>query len=190
MLSLTARRLIRNPRYLPTGALYARQSSTNVAVDESAIDAIGPDQLAKEFDDSKIRSELAKLRQTEAELMAQLDKPSVSIDWDKFSENIKFPGLIDELKQIYESTEPPNVDEEKAKAAAQIESVFNPIIEQYDTLAKEAEEDTLKLEKEMEEINFMRDNIKDMPIDEFLKKYPSVKKSVEDDIANNKWFVD
>lgn len=184
------RTLTRGHYHLNRCNLSVRHLSGAIPGAEKSIDVVAPEQFLSDLDDASVRSELGKLRQTESELMSQIEASPVSIDWDHWKDTIRYPGLVDEVKQIFDEIKTPDLEEEKKEADAHIESVFNPIIEHYDQLVKEAEEETQRIKKELEETEFIRDNIETLSAEEFLKKHPSMKKSIEDDIANNKWFVE
>ncbi|PXF48543.1 ATP synthase subunit d, mitochondrial [Gracilariopsis chorda] len=167
----------------------ARRSYAAATTKENEIQSFDPSQWFPQFSDTAVRSELSKIRDIESELMQALDVKEVPIDWEQWNIQIKYPGLVDELKSLYEATPVPDIAETKKAIDDEIEAVFQPIIEEFSKMAKEAEAETAELEKRCEEITYLRDNIANLTVDEFLDKYPAVKKSIEDDIANNRWFV-
>lgn len=167
----------------------ARRSFAAAAATENEIQSFDPNQWFPQFSDSAVRSELSKIRDIESELMQALEVKEIPIDWDHWNTQIKYPGLVDELKSLYENTPVPDVTETRKAIDEQIDSVFQPIIDGFSKMAKEAEEETARLEKRCEEVTYLRDNLTELTVDEFLDKYPAVKKSIEDDIANNRWFV-
>lgn len=158
-------------------------------------DALSPnvddrEAILKDFDEPAIRSELNKLREVENDIKSALDSRTTPIDWDSWRKEIAYPDFVDEVKEIYDSVPPLDVEEHKEKARKKVDEVFDPIISQYEALSKEAEAETIELEKKMDEVTFLRDNIQNLSVEEFLEKYPAVRKSLEDDIKNNRWFVD
>lgn len=163
----------------------AASNAGNVVTTTSEHDAILAD-----FDNAGIRTELNKLRELETDLMSTLDEKTVPIDWDHWKNEISYPNLVEEVKQIYDDIPPVDIDQHLELAKKKVDEVFDPIIAEYEQVAKESEASAAALEKEIEKATFMRDNIKDLSVEEFLEKYPSFKKSVEDDILNNRWFVD
>lgn len=183
MLSIVARRLARSSQGYYGIAF--RQMST-AAIEE----AKSPEQLIESYDDAEVRTELSKLRDAESDLMSQIKTSDVTIDWDSWKKDIKYPNLIDDMKKEYEAASTPSIEDDKTAMLKQVDSLFDPIIEQYDTMAKDAEEETLKLEEQLKEIQFVKDNIKDLSLEEFFKRYPTVLKSIEDDISQNKWFTE
>lgn len=190
LLPSVLRNLARESHHFSKYALPIRHLSAIAPESEKSFDVVASERFLSDFDDVSVRAELSKLRQAETELMGQVESSAVTIDWDHWKKAIRYPGLVDEVKQIFDEIKTPDLEQEKKEAEAHIESVFNPIIEHYDQLVTEAEEETQKLEKDLGEAEFIRDNIQDLSSEEFLKRNPSLKKSIEDDVANNKWFVE
>lgn len=194
MLSITARFVARANRKLAQqtvcrtmSALTIDKSPKEVALED--LPRLDPAKLFTEVDDTSIRTQLAKLREIENDLASQVALKQEPMDWAHWQSNIQFPGLVDELKKIHESIPVPNIEEEKRRIAKETEETFNPIIEEFAKLAKEAEEEMMTLEKRADDVTYLRDNIRELTVDEFLDKYPTVKASIEEDIANNRWLV-
>lgn len=189
MLSLFARRVaLQQTRsiVLPTATTSAWRNLSTTAVEESK----SPAQLMEQFDSSEVRTELSKLRDAESDLMTQLKATDVTIDWEQWKRDIKYPGLVDELKKEYESGEQHNLEEDQKLMTKELNALFDPIISQYEKMALDAEEDTAHIEKQLEQVEYMRDNIDNMPLDEFFKRYPKIKQSIEKDVVDNKWFIE
>lgn len=185
MLASFSRHLVRGPH----GANRILIRSLAGAAESTDIKRFQPQEWFASFEDPIVRAELNKIREVENDLLQTVSAKTVPIDWSYWAEEIKYPGIVDELKEMHESTPVPDIESEQAKAEEQIESIFNPIIEEFSKLASEAEAETKELEKRAEEVAYLRENIKELSVDEFLEKYPTVKKSIEDDLANNRWFV-
>ena len=185
MLATTARytsRLSRTAsRLAPTRAL----SST--APTESQL--LDPNSVFSEFDAASIRSEVNKLREIENEIYQTVSTPVAAVDWKQWESDIKYPEFVAELKELHDSTPEPDVAEETAKIQKEIEDVFDPIIAKFEKLAEESAQETAELEAEVAKFTDLRENITELPMDEFLDRFPTVKKSIEDDITNNRWFV-
>lgn len=150
---------------------------------------LNPAEFFKGLDDNAVRVQLSKLREIENELVSQMSTKEEPLDWAHWQSDVHFPGLVDELKEIHENIPVPNVEEEKKRLAMETEETFGPIIKEFTRLAEEAEEEMVALEKRAADVTYLRDNVRDLTVDEFLEKYPTVKASIEDDIANNRWFV-
>lgn len=183
--STSARHFVRSqqiaPRFLSATAVSGS--------DNSSIEQFDPSKWFPEVKDLSIRAELNKIREHESEILSLLDQQSDPIDWDKWAQEISYPGLIDEMKKAYDAIPIPNFEEQAKESEAQIEQTFEPIIKKFEQIAKEKEEEIANLEKRIDETTFLRDNIENLTIDEFLEKYPTVKESIEKDIRENKWFV-
>ncbi|KAI0565568.1 ATP synthase D chain (ATP5H) [Gracilaria domingensis] len=163
--------------------------SLAAAASDAEIQQLDPSKFFQEFSDSSVRTALSKMRDIEAELLQAIDVKDTPIEWDQWKAEISYPGLVDELKAAYDASPVPDVEDARRKADEEIQATFKPIIDEFTALAKESEAETAELEKECEELTFLKDNFADMTVDEFLDRYPTVKKSIEEDIANNKWFT-
>lgn len=179
----------------------ARALATNVSTS-----LVAPEKAAKEvsvgeyerFDPSKwlsaesapqVRAELARIRQAEDEAIDAVTGEVPDIDWGMWKKSIAYPGLVDELKAAYESVPVPNFDKERERMQAEVNAAFEPLLAKLAKHAKDAEASSKEFKIRLEEISHLEKNLADMPIDDFLEKYPAVRKSIEDDVKNNKWFV-
>lgn len=189
----TAARLVRTrgatfaPALRTSATLSAKKS--DAPSDLASLKRFEPSEWFPEFTNPAIRGELNKLRDLEAELIATVDVKVAPIDWDAWEKQIRHPTLLKELKEIYATMPLPDVEAETAAMHAKIEETFKPIMSNLAEMAKKTEKEVEELEKRLGEVTFLEDNLKEMPIDEFLDRYPSVKKSIANDIENNKWFV-
>lgn len=193
MLATTARLVTRATRSnvartMPRAlsSLTINTSPKEVALEE--LPRFEPSEWFKSFDEAAIRSHLAKLRDIENDLLSSMSTKEEPLDWDHWNSVIKYPGLVDELKKIHESLPIPDVEEEKKRLVAATEATFAPMIAEFEKLAIEGEAETVELEKRAAEVTYLRDNVGELTVEEFLEKYPGVKASIEDDIANNRWF--
>lgn len=195
MLSLSARRLAQVSRGSAATRIALRPSSS-ISLDKSqtqteieGLQPLEPTEWFPEFTDPAIRSQLLKLREIESELIAKVSTKGEPMDWAHWEKTVKSPGLVQELKKIHETTPIPDVEAEKAILTKNIDEVFDPIIAEFTQLAKDAEEETAKLEARAADVKYLRDNIRELTVEQFLEKYPKVKASIADDIANNRWFI-
>lgn len=194
MLSLAARRLALASRGSVSMRLATRPASSAALGKAKAtrmedFKPLEPAEWFPEFEDAGVRTQLLKLREMENDLMATVSMNSEPVDWAHWEKTIKSPGLVQELKEIHENLAIPDIAAEKEKLAKNVKEVFDPIIAEFTKLAKESEDETAKLEARAAEVTYLRDNIRDLTVEEFLEKYPTVKASIEDDIANNRWFL-
>lgn len=166
----------------------AAASPPDAATGTAPAPTISRESIFTDFDDVGLRSELNKLRDVENDLMAKVNETSPDIDWDHWRGVIKYPGVVDEMKVAYDSVPVADIPAEMEKARIQVDEVFDPMIKEYKEMAEEAEKETLRLEKSVEEVSFFRDNIKTLTVEEFLEKHPAMKKAIEDDVRNNKWY--
>lgn len=159
------------------------------AVPAGQTERFNPADWFQEFQDPQIRSQLNSLRELENDAINRVSADPINVNWDEWESSVKHPGLVKELKEIHENAPVPDVAAEKELFAKNLDELFDPIIAEFAKLGKEAEESVVELEQRASEVSFMRDNIETLTVDEFLERYPTVKASIEDDIANNRWFV-
>lgn len=150
---------------------------------------LNPAEFFKEIDDNAVRAQLSKLREVENDIASQMRIEEEPLDWAHWQSSVQFPGLVDELKKIRESIKMPDIEEEMRVHEKKLEDTFGQIIVEFERMAEDAEEEMVALEKRAANITYLRDNVRDLTVDEFLEKYPTVKASIEDDIANNRWLV-
>lgn len=137
----------------------------------------------------QVRAELARIRQAEDEAIDAVTGEVPDIDWAMWKETIVYPGLVDELKAAYESVPVPDFETERERMHAEVNAAFEPLLAKLAKHAKEAEESSKMYKSRLEEISHLEKNLAEMPIDDFLEKYPAVRKTIEEDVKNNKWFV-
>ncbi|CDF39931.1 unnamed protein product [Chondrus crispus] len=175
------------------GSRVASRALATTAVEKAApagqTERFKPTDWFQEFQDPQIRSQLNSLRELEDDAIRMVSADATTINWDEWESSVKYPGLVKELKEIHENAPVPDVTAEKEIFAKKLDELFDPILAEFAKLGKEAEETVVELEQRASEVTFLRDNIDTLTVDEFLEKYPTVKASIEDDIANNRWFV-
>lgn len=137
----------------------------------------------------QVRAELARIRQAEDEAIEAVTHEVPDIDWGSWQKEIAYPGLVDDLKAAHDSVPMPNFESERQRLQAEVNATFEPLLAKLKQHALDAEANAKAYKQRLEEISTLHDGVATMPIDEFLEKYPAVKKSIEDDVKSNKWFV-
>lgn len=186
----------------PSAALASRAFCTAPAKVSTTLDAVpytkqsmgdharfDPSQWLTNETDPSVRSELTRIRQAESETIAALSKDVPDIDWDHWESQIDAPGLVAKLKKAYSEVPILNMDEERERMQKEIREKFEPLLMKVEAHAIEAGENEKLYKKRLEEVRHLHDNLEEIPLEDFLAKYPAVKKSLEDDILKNKWFV-
>lgn len=186
MLSTVMRRLA-HPRLLSQASSRRGMAAVAEHIPDQSIDS--PTELLKDFDDPGIRSELNQIHEAENELLQAVSVKADPIDWSHWNDQIKYPGLVDDMKEAFDAYPVPDMEEEKKKMIEKIDVVFKPIIDSFSSAIEASEAETKVLEERVEELKFLRDNLDELPLEEYLKRYPGIKKSLEEQIANNKWFL-
>jgi ATP synthase D chain, mitochondrial (ATP5H) len=148
-----------------------------------------PSEYFGDSTDKNVRAELQRIKVLEEEAIAAVTQEVPDIDWDYWRSQIRYPGLVDELKAAHDALPVPDVEKERERLMKAVEDVFNPLLAKIKQLALEAEESGKDLEKRLDEVNYLRDGMMDITIDEFLEKYPAVKKSIAKDVEMNRWLV-
>jgi hypothetical protein len=148
-----------------------------------------PSKWLTDETDPQVHAELARIRAAEDDAIAAVTQEVPEIDWEAWRKEIAYPGLVDELKAAHDAVPVPNVEEERARLQQAVHDAFSPLLAKLEKHAEDAEANSKVYQARLEEITHLHDNVASMPIDEFLAKYPAVKKSIEDDVANNRWFV-
>lgn len=159
------------------------------AASKEQLQPFEPSKWFPDITDATFRSQLTKIREIENDVLESVNQKEEFIDWAQWKKEIYYPGLVDDLKTLYDATPIPNVEEETKAMDKKIDEIFEPIVQELTVLAKESESQIADLEKRIEDLSFLRDNLAEIPIDEFLEKYPAIQKSIEEDVINNKWFV-
>lgn len=149
-----------------------------------------PTDMFADVADSAARVELSKIRDLEDEMVSSVSAEVEPIEWDQWRKDIRYPGLVDELKVLHDATPVPDVEAEKQRLQKIVEDTFNPMLVDLQQMAQDAEVEAQEFEKQADEMNYLHDNLREMSVDEFLEKYPSVKESIEKDIEGNRWFTE
>lgn len=164
----------------------------NIPVEISSIEEhkrFDPSEWFTDVEDASVRKELSKVRAIEEDLISELSKELPPIDWDAWRAQVRVPGFVDEMKAAYDSIEMPNFDEECKQARKDVEEAFAPLLKQVEQAMKETDKDAESMRAQLDEMTYFHDNIREITVDEVLEKYPKMREEIEDDIANNRWFV-
>ncbi|KAG4161100.1 hypothetical protein ERO13_D01G038200v2 [Gossypium hirsutum] len=141
--------------------------------------------MAKLLVSDEARKEFATLRRTFDEvnstLQTKFSQEPEPIDWEYYRKGIG-SRLVDMYKEAYESVEIP-------KFVDTVTPQYKPKFDALLIELKEAEEKSLKeserLEKEIAEVQELKQNISTMTADEYFEKHPELKKKFDDEIRND-----
>ncbi|KDP44110.1 hypothetical protein JCGZ_05577 [Jatropha curcas] len=145
------------------------------------------DGMAKLLVSDEARKEFNNLRRAFDEVNSQLEtkfsQEPEPINWEHYRKEIG-PRLVDVYKEAYESIEIP-------KYVDTITPQYKPKFDSLLVELKEAEEKSLKeserLEKEIAEVQELKQKISTMTADEYFEKHPELKKKFDDEIRNDYW---
>ncbi|KAB2096930.1 hypothetical protein F383_03737 [Gossypium arboreum] len=143
--------------------------------------------MAKLLVSDEARKEFATLRRTFDEvnstLQTKFSQEPEPIDWEYYRKGIG-SRLVDMYKEAYESVEIP-------KFVDTVTPQFKPKFDALLVELKEAEENSLKeserLEKEIADVQELKQKISTMTADEYFEKHPELKKKFDDEIRNDNW---
>ncbi|XP_028556727.1 ATP synthase subunit d, mitochondrial isoform X1 [Dendrobium catenatum] len=178
-----------------------------------ATKAIDWDAMAKLIISDEARKEFANLRRAfddvNQQLQTKFSQEPEPIDWEYYRKGIG-PRLVDMYKEAYEKEEgkdwkvkyikPPQTVLwwELIALGVEIPKFVDTVTPQYkpkfDALLvelKEAEQTSLKeterLDKEIAEVQELKQKICTMTAEEYFQKHPELKKKFEDEIRNDYW---
>ncbi|KAL4342498.1 hypothetical protein GQ457_08G011160 [Hibiscus cannabinus] len=143
--------------------------------------------MAKLLVSDAARKEFANLRRTfddvNSTLQTKFSQEPEPIDWEYYRKGIG-SRLVDMYKEAYESIEIP-------KFVDTVTPQYKPKFDALLVELKEAEEKSLKeserLEKEIAEVQELKQKISTMTADEYFAKHPELKKKFDDEIRNDNW---
>ncbi|CAN1257957.1 ATP synthase subunit d, mitochondrial [Linum perenne] len=132
--------------------------------------------MAKLLVSDEARKEFSGLRRA-------FDEEPEPIDWEYYRKGIG-SRLVDMYKEAYDSVEVP-------KYVDKVTPEYKPKFDALMVELKEAEQMSLKeserLEKEIAEVQELKQKISTMTADEYFAKHPEVKKKFDDEIRNDYW---
>ncbi|KAL9418989.1 hypothetical protein AB3S75_036860 [Citrus x aurantiifolia] len=143
--------------------------------------------MAKMLVSDEARKEFATLRrafdEVNSTLQTKFSQEPEPIDWEYYRKGIG-SRLVDMYKQAYESIEVPKYVD---KVTPEYKSKFDALLVEL----KEAEGKSLKeserLEKEIAEVQELKEKISTMTAEEYFEKHPELKKKFDDEIRNDYW---
>ncbi|KAI8015179.1 hypothetical protein LOK49_LG05G01063 [Camellia lanceoleosa] len=145
------------------------------------------DGMAKLLVSDEARKEFVNLRrafdEVNSTLQTKFSQEPEPIDWEHYRKGIG-SRLVDMYKEAYESIEIP-------KYVDNVTPQYKPKFEALLVELKEAEKKSLKeserLEKEIAEVQELKNKISTMTAEEYFLKHPEVKKKFDDEIRNDYW---
>lgn len=145
------------------------------------------DGMAKMLVSEEARKEFSALRRAFDEvnttLQTKFSQEPEPIDWEYYRKGIG-PRLVDMYKEAYDSIEVP-------KYVDTVTPQYKPKFDSLLVELKEAEEKSLKeserLEKEIVDVQELKQKISTMTADEYFAKHPELKKKFDDEIRNDYW---
>ncbi|GAB2242739.1 hypothetical protein Droror1_Dr00019514 [Drosera rotundifolia] len=145
------------------------------------------DGMAKFFVTDDARREFANLRRSFDEvnqtLQTKFSLEPEPIDWDYYRKGLG-NKLVDIYKEGFDSIEIP-------KYVDKVTPEYKPKFDALLVELKEAEQKSLKeserLEKEIADVQELKQKLSTMTADEYFAKHPELKKKFDDEIRNDYW---
>ncbi|XP_010525410.1 PREDICTED: ATP synthase subunit d, mitochondrial-like [Tarenaya hassleriana] len=145
------------------------------------------DGMAKLLVSDEARKEFSNLRRAFDEVNSQLQtkfsQEPEPIDWDFYRKGIG-SRIVAMYKEAYESIEIP-------KYVDTVTPEYKPKFDALLVELKEAEQKSLKeserLEKEIADVQELKQKLSTMTADEYFAKHPELKKKFDDEIRNDYW---
>ncbi|KAJ6816741.1 ATP synthase subunit d, mitochondrial-like [Iris pallida] len=145
------------------------------------------DGMARLLVSDESKKEFASLRrafdEVNHELETKFSQEPEPIDWEYYRKGIG-SRLVDMYKEAYDKIEIP-------KYVDNVTPEYKPKFDALLVELKEAEQLSLKeserLEKEIAEVQEMKQKISTMTADEYFAKHPELKKQFDDEIRNDYW---
>ncbi|KAL7173615.1 hypothetical protein ACSBR2_032969 [Camellia fascicularis] len=143
--------------------------------------------MAKLIVSDQARKEFATLRrafdEVNTSLTTKFSQEPEPIDWEYYRKGIG-SRLVDMYKEAYESVEVPKyVDTVTPEYKPKFDALLVELNEAEVTSLKESE----RLEREIVEVQELKQKISTMTADEYFEKHPEVKKKFDDEIRNDYW---
>ncbi|CAL5426563.1 unnamed protein product [Camellia sinensis] len=143
--------------------------------------------MAKLIVSDQARKEFATLRrafdEVNTSLTTKFSQEPEPIDWEYYRKGIG-SRLVDMYREAYESVEVPKyVDTVTPEYKPKFDALLVELKEAEATSLKESE----RLEKEIVEVQELKQKISTMTADEYFEKHPEVKKKFDDEIRNDYW---
>ncbi|CAL9061203.1 unnamed protein product [Musa banksii] len=152
-----------------------------------ATKSIDWDGMAKVLVSDEARKEFANLRRSFDEVNHQLQtkfsQEPEPIDWEYYRKGIG-SRLVDMYKHAYESVEIPKYVD---TVTPEYKPKFDALLVELKEAEKKSLAESARLEKEIAEIQEMKQKISTMTADEYFESHPEVKQKFDDEIRNDYW---
>jgi hypothetical protein len=151
--------------------------------------------LAETMSFSETAKKMASKLNNDINLAKLAGSKEVSIDWAGYEEKIITPGIVAEIKAIYEeelavSLAGAGLDALAAESKSQLKAIFSGPDGLYEMASKEekaAEAGMLQCIADLELLEKQIEGVSTQTIAEILEQEPALRERVEEEIKNNVW---
>ncbi|THU61066.1 hypothetical protein C4D60_Mb07t19370 [Musa balbisiana] len=152
-----------------------------------ATKSIDWDGMAKLLVSDEARKEFANLRRSfddvNHQLQTKFSQEPEPIDWEYYRKGIG-SRLVDMYKQAYESVEIPKYVD---TVTPEYKPKFDALLVELKEAEKQSLAESARLEKEIAEVQEMKQKISTMTADEYFERHPELKQKFDDEIRNDYW---
>ncbi|CAA0823172.1 ATP synthase subunit d- mitochondrial [Striga hermonthica] len=145
------------------------------------------DGMAKLLVSDEARKEFATLRRAFDEVNNQLQtkfsQEPEPIDWDYYRKGIG-SRLVDMYKQAYDEIKIPQYVD---KVTPEYKPKFDALLVELKEVEEKSWKESERLEKEIAEVQELKEKLSTMTADEYFAKHPELKKKFDDEIRNDYW---
>jgi len=154
--------------------------------------AVNWQRLMFRYSDPKKREQITSLNARISEIRKQhssIPSQITPIDWNYWAKTIKTPGIVQTLKEKYEGemAKQVHLDEGRMK---QREKEFERDSAEAQRLANEVPNNVAALEKEVQILEWEKENIDSLDIKYFYDKHPGLEQSLIKEGEEGNWFAD
>ncbi|CAN4119923.1 unnamed protein product [Withania somnifera] len=133
------------------------------------------------------RKEFSNLRRAfddvNSQLQTKFSQEPEPINWEYYRKGIG-SRLVDMYKEAYESIEIPKFED---TVTPQYKPKFDALLVELEEAEKQSLKESVRLEKEVAEVQELKKRLSTMTADEYFEKHPELKKKFDDEIRNDYW---
>ncbi|MCD7469553.1 hypothetical protein HAX54_008662 [Datura stramonium] len=145
------------------------------------------DGMAKLLVTDEARKEFSSLRRAfddvNSQLQTKFSQEPEPIDWEYYRKGIG-SRLVDMYKEAYESIEIPKFED---TVTPQYKPKFDALLVELKEAEKQSLKESERLEKEVAEVQELKNKLSTMTAEEYFEKHPELKKKFDDEIRNDYW---
>ncbi|XP_060170172.1 ATP synthase subunit d, mitochondrial-like [Lycium barbarum] len=143
--------------------------------------------MAKLLVTDEAKKEFSNLRRAfddvNSQLQTKFSQEPEPINWEYYRKGIG-SRLVDMYKEAYESIEIPKFED---TVTPQYKPKFDALLVELKEAEKQSLKESERLEKEVAEVQELKNKLSTMTAEEYFAKHPELKKKFDDEIRNDYW---